>query len=67
MQVPVGPVTRGRAKKFKEGLMGLLQAMWIENGLTTCSKMVESDPKVINVVEVKISDQVDHVKTCILS
>ena len=28
VQVPVGPVTRARAKKFKEALNGLIQATW---------------------------------------
>ena len=28
IQVPVGPVIRARAKKFKEALNGLIQATW---------------------------------------
>ena len=26
--VPIGPVTRARAKKFKDALMGLIRATW---------------------------------------
>ena len=29
-QVPVGPVTRARAKKFREALNGLIQATWAQ-------------------------------------
>ena len=28
IQVPIGPVTRARAKKFKDALSGLIQATW---------------------------------------
>ncbi|KAH9769333.1 Endonuclease [Citrus sinensis] len=31
IQVPVGPVTRARAKKFKEALNGLIQATWAQS------------------------------------
>ena len=30
IQVPVGPVTRAQAKKFKKTLNGLIQNIWIE-------------------------------------
>ena len=30
IQVPAGPVTRARAKKFKEALNGLIQATWTQ-------------------------------------
>ena len=33
IQVLVGPVTRARAKKFKEVLNGLIQATWTESNL----------------------------------
>jgi hypothetical protein len=29
-QVPIGPVTRGRAKKFKDVLNGLIQELWAQ-------------------------------------
>ena len=31
IQVPVGPVTRGQAKKFKKALNGLIQATWAQS------------------------------------
>ena len=31
IQVPVGPVTRARAKKLKEALNGLIQATWAQS------------------------------------
>jgi hypothetical protein len=30
VRVPVGPITRARAKKFKESLMGLVQEVWAQ-------------------------------------
>ncbi|KAL3616115.1 hypothetical protein CASFOL_040409 [Castilleja foliolosa] len=30
VHVPVGPITRARAKKFKESLMGLIQEVWAQ-------------------------------------
>ena len=31
IQVPAGPVTRARAKKFKEALNGLIQGTWAQS------------------------------------
>ena len=33
VQVPIGPVTRARAKKFKESLNGLIQHIWAKDHL----------------------------------
>lgn len=30
VRVPVGPITRARAKKFKEGLLGFVQEVWAQ-------------------------------------
>jgi hypothetical protein len=30
IQVPIGPVTRARAKKFKDVLNGLIQELWAQ-------------------------------------
>jgi hypothetical protein len=30
VQVPIGPVTRARAKKFKDVLNGLIQELWAQ-------------------------------------
>jgi hypothetical protein len=42
IQVPIGPITRARAKKFKDVLNGLIQELWAQaNSLTT----IEHDPQ----------------------
>ena len=33
VQVPIGPVTRARAKRFKESLYGLIQHIWAKDHL----------------------------------
>ena len=33
IQVPIGPVTRARAKKFKETLNAFIQRIWVEESL----------------------------------
>jgi hypothetical protein len=43
IQVPIGPVTRARAKKFKDVLNGLIQELWAQaNSWRPCS---EHDPR----------------------
>ena len=37
--VPVGPVTRAWAKRFKEALNTLLQHIVVENGKSTCVEL----------------------------
>ena len=34
VQVPIGPVTRARAKRFKESLNGLIQHIWAKDNST---------------------------------
>lgn len=41
VQVPVGPVTSARAKRFKEGLLAFIQA-WDEKGTGSGAMEVES-------------------------
>ena len=31
LHVPIGPITRARAKKFKEALIGLIQDLWADS------------------------------------
>lgn len=50
VQVSVKTVTRARAKRFKEGLNGLIQKVWFESGSKTCA--MEKDSKLINLVQV---------------
>ncbi|KAB1199275.1 hypothetical protein CJ030_MR0G025470 [Morella rubra] len=42
VQVPIGPVTRARAKKFKDVLNGLVQELWVQANLW---KPIEHDPR----------------------
>ena len=50
--VPIGPVTRARAKKFKEALNTLAQHIVIEVGKSTC---VESTNRaeIVNLIQVQ--------------
>ncbi|KAB1203744.1 hypothetical protein CJ030_MR8G011194 [Morella rubra] len=42
VQVPIGPVTRARAKKFKDVLNGLIQELWAQ---ANSWKPIEHDPR----------------------
>lgn len=50
VQVPIGPVTRNRAKCFKEGLNGLIREAWSDEG--TSLKTLELESKLMNMIEV---------------
>jgi hypothetical protein len=41
-QVPIGPVTRARAKKFKDVLNGLIQELWAQ---ANSWRPIEHDPQ----------------------
>jgi hypothetical protein len=41
IQVPIGPVTRARAKKFKDVLNGLIQELWAQ---ANSWRPIEHDP-----------------------
>ena len=53
VQVPIGPVTRARAKKFKDVLNGLIQELWAQASLW---RAIEHDPrgqqKIVNLIQV---------------
>ncbi|KAL5762849.1 hypothetical protein ACOSP7_019113 [Xanthoceras sorbifolium] len=56
IQVPVGPVTRARAKKFKNALSGLIQGIWVQayswrpmEGMD----LQKEGPSLVNVIQVK--------------
>ncbi|GMN48249.1 hypothetical protein TIFTF001_017440 [Ficus carica] len=55
VQVPVGPVTRARAKKFKDALNGLIRATWSQAIVWRPIEGITSDDKpnkcVIQVLE----------------
>ena len=43
IQVPIGPVTRARAKRFKNALSGLIQDIWAQ----TCTwRPIEGDERI---------------------
>jgi hypothetical protein len=42
VQVPIGPVTRARAKKFKDVLNGLIQELWVQ---ANSWRPIEHDPR----------------------
>jgi hypothetical protein len=42
IQVPIGPVTRARAKKFKDVLSGLIQELWAQ---ANSWRPIEHDPR----------------------
>ena len=56
IQVPIGPVTRARAKKFKEVLNGLIQEAWAEANQSYSWRTIRLDPseqhRIINMIHV---------------
>lgn len=56
VQVPIGPVTRARAKKFKEVLNGLIQVAWAQVNQANSWRTIEQDPSeqqgIINMIHV---------------
>ena len=52
IQVPVGPVTRARAKKFKEALNGLIQATWAQSNSWRPMEGIAHDKCMIQTLEV---------------
>ena len=56
VQVPIGPVTRARAKKFKELLNGLIQEAWAQANQSYSWRTIEHDPseqhRIINMIHV---------------
>lgn len=53
VQVPIGLVTRARAKKFKDVLNGLIQELWAQ---ANSWRLIEHDPreqqKIVNLIQV---------------
>ena len=50
MHVPVGPITRTRAKRFKEALNGLIQDSWANSELLKSKMSPLEDQGLINVI-----------------
>ena len=53
VQVPIGPVTRAQAKKFKDVLNGLIQELWAQ---ANSWRPIEYDPrgqqKIVTLIQV---------------
>jgi hypothetical protein len=53
VQVPIGPVTRARAKKFKDVLNGLIQELWAQ---ANSWRPIEHDPhgqqRIVTLIQV---------------
>ncbi|KAH9780520.1 hypothetical protein KPL71_008110 [Citrus sinensis] len=52
IQVPVGPVTRARVKKFKEALNGFIQATWAQSNSWRAVEGIAHDKCMIQTLEV---------------
>ena len=50
LHVPVGPITRARAKRFKEALNGLIQDTWADSELLKSKMGPHEDQGLINVI-----------------
>ena len=50
LHVPVGPITRARAKRFKEALNGLIQDSWANSELLKSKMCPLEDQGLINVI-----------------
>ena len=57
--VPNGPITRSRAKKIKEAMVGLMQSTWAELAYSLSKASTfkmgfkEEEPALIHVIQVK--------------
>ena len=51
LHVPVGPITRARAKRFKEALNGLIQDTWADSEVLKTKMSPHEDQVLINVIK----------------
>ena len=51
MHVPVWPITRARAKRFKEALNGLIQDTWADFEVLKTKMSPHEDQVLINVIK----------------
>ena len=51
LHVPVGPITRARARRFKEALNGLIQDTWADSKLLKPKISPHEDQGLINVIK----------------
>jgi hypothetical protein len=53
IQVLIGPVTRARAKKFKDVLNGLIQELWVQaNSLRPIEHDSQGQQRIITLIQV---------------
>ena len=48
LQVPIGPITRARAKKFKEAPNGLIQGLWADSN---CKMESNKNLRILNLIQ----------------
>jgi len=53
LEVPIGPITRARAKKIKEALNGLVQNIWSKMDLKGLETFKEHEGLLIHLVQVQ--------------
>ena len=51
LHVPVGPITRAKAKRFKEALNGLIQDTWADSELLKSKMSPHEDQGLTNVIK----------------
>ena len=51
LHVPIGPITRARAKRFKEALNDLIQDTWVDSKLLKPKISPHEDQGLINVIK----------------
>ena len=51
MRVPVGPITRARAKRFKEALNGLIQETWDASKMLKSKMGPSEDQGLVNIIK----------------
>jgi hypothetical protein len=53
IQVPIGPITRARAKKFKDVLNGLIQELWAQiNSLGPIEHDPQWQQRIVTLIQV---------------
>ena len=51
LHIPVGPITKARSKKIKEGLNGLIQDIWANSNARHSKLGPKKDEGVINLIQ----------------
>ena len=51
LHVPVGPITRAKAKRFKEALNGLIQETWTNSEILKSKMGPHEDQGLVNIIK----------------